>query len=185
LRPAFQLGSAVQGLFKKLQEKPAHIGTSTLDTADVALQVMGELCVDGVNPRLADAPAINILVVDDEPLARRAMVVALQTAFLKPESADSGEAALALASEKSFDVIFLDVQMPGMDGFQTCSKIRETGLNRGTPVIFVTGHKDFKSRMASARCGGSDFVVKPFLFVELTVKALTFTLRNRLQNHGK
>lgn len=45
----------------------------------------------------------------------------------------------------------------------------------------MTSHKDFKARAESARSGGSDFVVKPFLFVEITVKALTHALRNRLQ----
>jgi CheY-like chemotaxis protein len=90
-----------------------------------------------------------------------------------------------LAAEKTFDVIFLDVEMPGMDGFKVCARIHEIEPNRATPVVFVTSHTDFKSRAQSARCGGSDFVVKPFLFVEITVKALTFALRNRLQKAGK
>ncbi len=183
-RPAFQLCSALQGLLKKLQDKPGNVGASTLSTATFALEVLNDLCLKGVRPDLAATPAISILVVDDEPLARRAMVVALQTAFLKPDSADNGEVALALATAKPFDVIFLDVEMPGMDGFQVCTKIRETESNRSTPVIFVTSHKDFKSRLQSARCGGSDFVVKPFLFVEITVKALSSILRNRLEKLG-
>lgn len=181
LRPAFQLCSALQGLLKKLQQKPANAGASTLGTAAAAIDVLNDLCSKGVRPDLATTPAVNILVVDDEPLTRRAIVGALQTAFLKPDSAESGEAALALAREKTFDVIFLDVQMPGMDGYQVCTKIHEIGLNRATPVVFVTSHKDFKARAESARSGGSDFVVKPFLFVEITVKALTHALRNRLQ----
>ncbi len=181
LRPALQLCSALQGLLQKLQEKPANMGASTLGTAADALALLKDLCLKGVRPDLATTPAISILVVDDEPLTRRAIVGALQTAFLKPDSAENGEAALALVAAKTFDVIFLDVQMPGMDGFQACAKIREAGLNRATPVIFVTSHTDFKSRMQSARCGANDFVVKPFLFAEMTVKALTYSLRNRLQ----
>ncbi len=183
-RPAFQLCSALQGLLKKLQDQPANAGASTLGTATAALEALNDLCVKGVRPDLATTPPINILVVDDEPLSRRAIVGALQTAFLKPDSAESGEAALALAREKAFDVIFLDVQMPGMDGYQVCTKIREGELNRATPVVFVTSHKDFKARAESARSGGSDFVVKPFLFVEITVKALTYALRNRLEKPG-
>lgn len=181
LRPAFQLSTALQGLLKKLQEKPANATASTLETAGAAADVLIDLCLKGVRPDLASTPPISILVVDDEPLARRAIVGALQTAFIKPASVENGEAALALTAQKTFDVIFLDVLMPGMDGYQVCAKIHEAELNRTTPVIFVTSFKDFKARTASARSGGSDFVVKPFLFVEITVKALTFALRHRLQ----
>ncbi|HZQ45388.1 MAG TPA: response regulator, partial [Verrucomicrobiae bacterium] len=184
LRPAMQLCSSLQGLLKKLQEKPVNAGASTLGTATAAVEVLEDLCTKGARPDLAVTPAISILVVDDEPLTRRAITGALQTAFLKPDSVENGEAALALARERTFDVIFLDVQMPGMDGYQVCKKIHEAGPNRSTPVIFVTSHKDFKARAESASSGGSDFVVKPFLFVEITVKALTFALRNRLQKSG-
>ena len=92
----------------------------------------------------------------------------------------NGADALAQLQTHSYDVLLADILMPGMDGYKTCAKIHETELNRNTPVIFVTNHKDFESRSESTRSGGSDFVVKPFLFVEITVKALTFALRNRL-----
>ena len=102
--------------------------------------------IPGLKADLAINPPIQMLVVDDDLIARRALAVALQTAFKKPESVETGEEAVALAVEKSFDVIFLDVQMPGMDGFEACSKIRETVSNRLTPVVFVTGHADFDAR---------------------------------------
>ena len=102
-------------------------------------------------------------------------------AFDKPEDVDSGEAALASARERPFDVIFLDVQMPGMDGLTACSKIRETDPNGMTPVVFVTNHRDFKTRTLSTLSGGNDFMGKPFITAEITVKALAFALRGRLQ----
>ncbi len=181
LRPAFQLCSALQGLLKKLQDKPATAVGSTLATVTAAVEVLGSLCVKGLRLDLADTPAISILVVDDEPLTRRAIVGALQTAFLKPDGTENGEAALALATERTFDVIFLDVEMPGMNGFEVCARIRESEANRATPVVFVTSRADAKARTESARCGGTDFVVKPFLFVEIKVKALTFALQGRLR----
>jgi len=73
------------------------------------------------------------------------------------------------------------VVMPGMDGFETCSKIRNTIVNRTTPVIFVSGKNDFETWTAVNRNGGSDLLEKPFLVSEITVKALTFALRGRLQ----
>jgi CheY-like chemotaxis protein len=126
-------------------------------------------------------PPIHILVVDDDLVTRRALVGALQNAFEKPESAESGEAAVALAREKPFDVIFLDVLMPGMDGFEACSRIRSTVLNRNTPVVFVTSLSDFDARARMSRNGGNDLIGKPFSTAELTVKALAFALRGRLR----
>ena len=126
----------------------------------------------------------KVLVVDDDPLARRAVVCALQMAFEKPEAVENGEAALALAAGKPFDVIFLDVQMPGMDGFAVCKKIREFDANGKTPIVFITGHADFNARNQMSGCGGSDFVGKPFLKSEITVKALTFALRGRLEENA-
>jgi DNA-binding response OmpR family regulator len=72
------------------------------------------------------------------------------------------------------------VQMPGMDGFELCTKIRATPTNKTTPVIFVTSLTDFKSRARSSLSGGSDLIAKPFMFIELSVKALTYVLRGRL-----
>jgi CheY-like chemotaxis protein len=56
---------------------------------------------------------------------------------------------MALVSHISYDAIFLDVQMPGMDGFETCTKIHGTELNRETPVVFVTCQSDFDARAKS------------------------------------
>ena len=88
--------------------------------------------------------------------------------------------ALRLATDNPYDLIFLDVQMPGMDGFELCSKIRLLPTNKTTPVIFVTSLTDFKSRARSSLSGGTDLIAKPFMFIELAVKALTHVLRGRV-----
>jgi two-component system, NarL family, sensor histidine kinase BarA len=121
-------------------------------------------------------------VIDDEPIARRAVVGALQLAFLKPENVGDGESAVALAAEKKFDMVFMDVEMPGMDGYATCRKIHETSLKQHAPFVFVTSHTDLETRAHCVSAGGSDFVAKPILFVEITVKAFTHALRERLRN---
>jgi CheY-like chemotaxis protein len=179
--PAYQISVALEGLFKKLLENPKNSTASTLATIVSATDLLRDLCVAGLRADLAINPPISLLVVDDDLVARRAIVGALQTTFKKPESAENGEAALAAAGEKPFDVIFLDVVMPGMDGFEVCSKIRETVPNRTTPVIFVTAHGDFETRAKMNRHGGNDLMGKPFLTSEISVKALTFALRGRLE----
>ncbi len=181
VHPAYQMSAALEGLFRKMLQDSKYVNPSTLDTVATAVALLTDLCVPGLKPDLAINPPIHLLVVDDDLVARRALVGALQTAFAKPESAENGEAAVALALEKPFDVIFLDVVMPGMDGFEVCSKIRNTVPNRNTPVVFVTGQNDSEARAQMNRNGGDDLMGKSFLTSEITVKALTLALRGRLQ----
>ncbi len=178
--PAIRLSVALEGLLRKLLQNPHNITESTLLTLANGVELFDDLCALKSPANLLTEPAIRMLVVDDDPIARRAVVGALQMAFKKPESAESGEAALRLANTRCYDVIFLDIIMPGMDGFEVCSKIRATGLNNQTPVVFVTGQNDFQARTRMSEIGGNDFVGKPFLNAEITVKALTFVLRSRL-----
>jgi CheY-like chemotaxis protein len=91
---------------------------------------------------------------------------------------------MALAAETPFDVIFLDVQMPDVDGFEVCTRIRESSANRLTPIVFLTSHHEAAMRAKSESCGANDFITKPYLPSELTLKALAFALRGRLQNNG-
>ena len=68
-----------------------------------------------------------------------------------------------------------------MNGFELCTKLRSLPLHQKTPVVFVTGLNDFDNRTQSTMVGGNDFIAKPFLFIELTVKALIHVLRGKLQ----
>lgn len=179
LGAAFRLGSALESMLKKLLERPKSWTPSTVQAAAAALELFLELCRTGANPDLADPP-IALLVADDDPVARRAISGSLQLAFGRPDSAESGEAALRLAREKAFDLIFLDVRMPGMDGFAACSRIHETRRNRLTPVVFVTSYDDLDSRSNAAASGGCGFIPKQVLASQIKLVALSFILRARL-----
>ena len=180
LRPASQVAAALEALLKKLLEHPRNSSPSTFQTLTTAVDLLRDLCVPGLRGDLATRPPVRLLVVDDDPIARRTIAGGLQLGFGRPESAGDGATALDLANEKSFDVIFMDVDMPGMDGFNACARIHQTALNRQTSVVFVTSHTDAETRRGALQCGGSDFITKPFLCSELVLKALTFTLRRRL-----
>jgi CheY-like chemotaxis protein len=181
VHPAYQLSRGLEGLLRKLLQDAAQSTPSAIATLATGVELLDELCVCSPPPDLALNPPIRLMVVDDDLVARRALVGALQTTFEKPESVESGEAALALARDDRFDVIFMDLQMPGMDGFQTCEKIHESGCSQDTPVVFITAHADFAARAEAGRAKGTDLVGKPFLTAEINVKALTFALRSRLQ----
>lgn len=180
MHPAIQLSAALDGLLRKLLQNPANAGGSALVTLVAAVELLDDLCALQADAELT-SPPIRILVVDDDPVARRVLTGALQTAFGKPDCADSGEAALALVNDRPYEVIFLDVHMPGLDGFEVCSRIRQAGANQTTPVVFVSSYTNGKLRAQIVDCGGTAFVAKPFLVAEITLKALTFALRGWLE----
>ena len=175
-----KMGAATEALVKELIDKPKSVTPSTLRTTAHAIDFFAELSKPNLRPDIMDNPPIDILIVDDEMLSRRAIVYALEKAFLKATAVEDGEAALAKTQTTKFDLIFLDVNMPGIDGFQLCDRLRQNGPNKTTPVIFVTVSADFQVRAQSTLRGASDVIAKPFMFIELTVKALTFALRHRI-----
>ena len=178
-----QMADAVEALLKELYEKPKSINASTVRTVALSIDFLGMLFDKAKLPEAHSAPAqikANILVVDDEAISRRAVTHALEKAKLPCTSVESSEVALSLLSERTFDLVFLDVDMPGMNGFELCTKLRATHRNKSTPVVFVTSLSDFESRANSTMSGGNDLIAKPFVFMELAVKALVYILRARL-----
>ena len=175
------MSGAFEALLKEIYEKPKNINASTIRTIASAVDFMGLLFERGTMPERQNIPVSKILVVDDEAISRRAIVYALEKAKLKSTDIDDPEKALQLLAENDYDLIFLDVDMPGMTGFELCAKLRAMPHLKKTPVVFVTAMNDFDSRTCSTMAGGNDFIGKPFLFIELTVKALIYVMRARLQ----
>jgi CheY-like chemotaxis protein len=180
LKAVCELASALGKLVAKVLDKPALFTSTAQQAITTAIRLLEEIVPDGVEPDLSNPP-VRALVVDDDPIARRAISNALQLTFGKPDNAENGNAAVALAESKVFDVIFLDIMMPDMDGFETCSKIRKTRLNVATPVVFVSSQNDGESRQKSTHCGGNGLISKPILPAEIFLTALTFTLRARMR----
>ena len=174
-----RVANGLDALMKKLHQAPKLVSESILNTIAKALELLNQIGSPEIEQRLADHSAVQILVVEDEPLSRRAVVGALQLAFEKPVSAEDGVAAFELARDKHYDVIFTDVEMPRMDGFELCTRLRAEGVNRDTPVVFITRHADTAARTRASESGGSDFISKPFLPIEIAVKALTFAWESR------
>jgi CheY-like chemotaxis protein len=179
-----QMAAALEALLKEIYEKPKNINVSSLRTIAAAVDFLGFLFQSGLAPEKQEIPPANILVVDDEAISRRAIIYALEKTQLPSVGVDNPSEAFRLLSEKEFDLIFLDVDMPEMTGFELCAKLRQLPHHKKTPVLFVTALNDFESRTNSTMAGGNDFIGKPFLFIELTVKALMHVLRGKLQKAG-
>jgi DNA-binding response OmpR family regulator len=172
--------AALEALAKELYEKPKNINASTVRTLAHTIDFLGVLFEYCSSMDFDQFTPPNILVVDDEAISRRAVIYALEKAHLKCASVDEPNTALTMLAENRFDLIFLDVDMPGMTGFELCTRLRTYPTNNKTPVIFVTGLTDFESRARSTLSGGNDLIAKPFLFMELAVKALTYILKGQM-----
>ena len=116
--------------------------------------------------------------------SRRAVIGALEKANLKCVGVEDPNVALTMLSKNHFDLIFLDVDMPRLNGFELCARLRALPGYARTPVVFVTALTDFESRARSTLSGGNDLIAKPFLFIELAIKALTYVLKGQLGGPG-
>lgn len=174
------LSAALEALTKELREKPKNINASTLRTMALGVDFLGVLFTHAASDGTSEIPSATALVIDDEAISRRAIVYALQKAKLRCVIAETADAALRLVNRAKFDFIALDVDLPDLSGYELCSKIRALPDYTHTPVVFVTPINDFESRANTTMSGGTDLIAKPFLFVELAIKALVYVWRNRL-----
>jgi len=181
LRSHRLLAIALEGFLKQLAARPNNLTPWRLQLVNETLELFEDLCVPNLSPDLATQPPIRLLVVDDCAVSRHAMIFALKKVFHQPDLADGGKPALELAAKTTYDVIFLDIQMPEMDGFELCEKIRATELNKKTPIVFVTSHDNLESRAKMVIKGAQDLIGKPYLPTEITLKALQLSLNGRLK----
>src|SRR4029077_6561324 len=110
---------------------------------------------------------VTILVVDDEPQIRRVLRVTLSSNGYEVIEAMNGEEAIATVIRERPDLILLDVNMPGMSGFEVCSKIR---FSFGGPIIMVTVRNSEQDKILALDSGADDYVVKPFAMGELLAR---------------
>ena len=171
------LAGAMEALVKDLQKKPKQMTSSVLRTIAHASDCMNVLFRD-INQAAQEIPqSLLILAVDDEPISRRTVSVALAKANLRCICIEEAKIAMTILQENQFDLVFLDAEMPEMNGFELCAELRKTATNKATPVIFVTSLTNFEVRAQSSLAGANDLIAKPFLMMELAVKALTYLLR--------
>ncbi|GAA4870475.1 DNA-binding response regulator ResD [Paenibacillus vulneris] len=102
---------------------------------------------------------MNILVVDDEERIRRLLRMYLEKENFSIEEAEDGETALKKAVENDYDLILLDIMLPGIDGNEVCSRLRQV---KSTPVIMLTAKGEETNRVQGFEMGADDYVVKPF-----------------------
>lgn len=119
---------------------------------------------------------MKILIADDDPKYRAFVSRGLSESGMVSAIAHDGESALELLRREKFDLVLLDVMLPGIQGWDVLEKMREEGID--VPVIFVTARDGVDERVKGLRMGGDDYIVKPFAFAELLAR-IHVVLRNR------
>jgi diguanylate cyclase len=103
----------------------------------------------------------HILIIDDDPVIRILAAKALQMVGLQTTEAASGEEGLRIFEQHGADAILLDVMMPGINGFDTCTKFRQLPNSQHIPVLMMTGLEDLESIIHAFEAGATDFLTKP------------------------
>jgi two-component system nitrogen regulation response regulator NtrX len=118
----------------------------------------------------------SILIVDDEAGVRAALSGVLRDEGYSVDAVDSGEACLDRVVRTAYDVILLDIWLPGMDGLSTLARLRERHVD--VPIVMISGHGNIESAVRAIKMGAFDFVEKP-LSLEKTVLVVANALRQR------
>ena len=178
--PLAQLASALELLLFHLYEKEGPLEDSCRNTiATTVAFLTAQLDPLGNSAAEVLAPA-NVLVIDDDAVSNRAILHALLHANVSATSETDARRALERLNQSTYDLILLDVELQDANGVELCEHIRSLPLHRTTPVMFITGHSDTKTRSRAVLSGGTDFITKPILPIELTVKVITEVLRGRI-----
>jgi DNA-binding response OmpR family regulator len=128
------------------------------------------------------AVADLVLIVDDDEAVRTTLYKVIRSNGLDAEMASGGGQALELISKTHYDLILLDVNMPGMDGFSLVQKLRSRGIK--TPIIIVSGRKEDYDTLYGLDIGADDYVTKPFNPIVLGAKVKALIRRSKGSLHG-
>jgi two-component system copper resistance phosphate regulon response regulator CusR len=120
---------------------------------------------------------VKILIIEDEPKTGEYLRQGLTEAGFVVDLARNGDDGLHLALNGAFDLVVLDVMLPGIDGWDVLQTLRSRGL--GMPVLFLTARDQVEDRIRGLELGADDYLVKPFSFAELLARVRTVLRRGR------
>src|SRR5882762_3390849 len=125
---------------------------------------------------------MKILIVEDEPKVGKALAEGLKANGDEVTLAQTGEDGFFLASSHSFDLIVLDVMLPGRNGIEVLKTLRKQGLR--VPVLLLTAKDAIEDRVLGLDAGADDYLVKPFAFAELSARLRALLRRNKPESTG-
>jgi CheY-like chemotaxis protein/chromosome segregation ATPase len=176
-----RLCASFSELTRGLYEVPEQVNPSTLRTVHQTIEFLAALMKEKGLGQVKDPATAAIYAVDDDLGNCESIALAMEESGMRTTySQDPVEAITQLASSR-YDLVFLDVNMPHMDGFELCKQTRALAMHQKTPIVFLTGIATVENRVQSTLSGGNDFIAKPFNLHELSVKAITLILKSQLE----
>ncbi|HMQ32976.1 MAG TPA: response regulator [Chloroflexaceae bacterium] len=119
---------------------------------------------------MTQATRADVLIVDDTPANLTVLSTILSREGHRVRPALSGELALRAAQKAPPDLVLLDIQMPGLDGFEVCRRLKADAATAHVPVIFISALEDALDKVEAFRAGGADYITKPFQIEEVLAR---------------
>lgn len=173
--------SALEALLFEIGFNYSPATPSALQSIAQAVDCLGRMFQNPSALRTSTRQKPKVLVVDDDAVCTTATVAALKRASFEAFGVQDPKFALSMMQTTRFDLVLLDLNMPGMNGFQVCEELRKLPDYRTTPVIFVTVSGEFQDRARGILAGGNDLITKPVSPLELTLKSTMLLLDPREQ----
>ncbi|MCB0153898.1 MAG: response regulator, partial [Anaerolineae bacterium] len=124
----------------------------------------------------------TVLIVDDTPANLETLYSYLESLGFEIMMAQNGPTALKRVEYAKPDIILLDVVMPGMDGFETCRRLKAAEATKNIPVIFMTALTDTVHKVQGLQAGAADYITKPFQLEEVLARVQTHLALRDLQS---
>ena len=129
--------------------------------------------------RGSDASGARVLVVEDEPHIRDLIALHLSLEGLKPVAVGDGDEGLRLARAEPFDLVVLDLMLPGLDGVTVCRAIRRDTTNNDVPILMLTARREESDKVLGLESGADDYLTKPFGVREFVARVRALLRRPR------
>jgi two-component system OmpR family response regulator len=120
---------------------------------------------------------MRLLLVEDDCAISGPLLKGLREAHHVVDLADDGAAAVDQAGAGDYDVVVLDLMLPGLDGFEVCRQVRHHGLD--IPILIISARDSVRDRVGALDCGADDYLIKPFVFEELLARLRALGRRGR------
>lgn len=177
MAPVAALAELTEGLMRLGLTHPLHCSVSFRRTLIQAVASLTQLLIDhAVTAKLPHLAVLRVLALDDDPIQLRLCREAMRVAGLPAEMFDSSEDALAACRKNRYALVVTDVLMPGLNGFQFVTAMRQDRKHAAIPVVFITGMADLSSFLGGNLPPNTDIITKPILVQELATKAMAYLL---------
>ena len=176
-----QFATTFETLLKELRDQPLFLNGSTLNTVARSVESLEGMFVSPEELDAPAAPSLSALIVESDTESVHAATAALETARVKTTATADPVFGMGQLASTSYDLVVAGINLSGMTGFELLAHMEVLPNHANTPIVFVTTHDNYASYMLDGLIARHDLIGKPYPSIELTLKALAWLYRKRLQ----